>query len=72
MRKICQAGNKVIFDDEFSYIENKFTGEQTPIEQLNGVYYMNLWVPTVNTVNSIESKGIVNEEIEEGFMWQGE
>ncbi len=44
VRRICQAGNRVIFDDNQSYIENKATGIKTPITQENGVYYLNAWV----------------------------
>ncbi len=44
VRRICQAGNRVIFDDNQSFIENKATGIKTPITQENGMYYLNVWV----------------------------
>ena len=44
VRRICEAGNRVVFDDEFGYIENKQTGMKTPLEKVQGVYYLNLWV----------------------------
>ena len=46
--KMCEAGNRVVFDDEEptgGYIENKISGIRTPINKENGVYYLYMWVP---------------------------
>ena len=40
--KICECGNRVIFDEAGSYIEDKHTGERTPLHKRNGVYVMNM------------------------------
>ena len=40
MSKICRAGNRVIFDDEGSYIEDKSTGEIMWLEQRDGLYVL--------------------------------
>ena len=47
VRKICSAGNRVVFDDwdpEGSYILNKMTGYKTPIQLKNGNYVFQMWV----------------------------
>ena len=44
VRKMCGAGNQVLFDDDGSYIRNKFTGVQTPIIYDKGAYYLDIWV----------------------------
>ena len=42
--KICSNGNRVVFDDEGSYIENKVTGEKLWLEQSEGGYHLNMQV----------------------------
>ena len=44
VRRFCEANNKVVFDEEGSYIENKRNGQRIPIKKENGVYYMTMWV----------------------------
>ena len=39
------AGNRVVLDLDDSYIENKSSGEITPIKIENGEYVFDLWVP---------------------------
>ena len=43
---IVQAGNKVVFDEEQSYIEDKTTGERMVLEDRGGMYMLKLWVKT--------------------------
>ena len=38
--KICRAGNRVVFDDEGSYLEHKLTRVRTPIRDIGGKYIM--------------------------------
>jgi len=49
VRKICAAGNRVVFDDDFGggYVENKTTGVRIPIEKDHGTYavHLNVLVP---------------------------
>ena len=42
--KICECGNKVVFDEDGSYIEDKRTKQRTPIHKRNSVYVMELKV----------------------------
>jgi len=45
VRRVCEAGNKVVFDEDGSYIQNKSTGVMTPLIKETGVYYLHIWVP---------------------------
>ena len=42
--KICSNNNRVVFDDDGSYIENKDTGERLWLEQKNGVYVLDMMI----------------------------
>ena len=42
--KIAKAGNRVVFDDDGSYIEDKHTGERIWMEQIGGMYSVKMWV----------------------------
>ena len=48
VRAMLQAGNRVTFDKGGSYIENKATGVRTNIEDRNGAFVFDIWVPRVN------------------------
>jgi len=45
VKKICKAGHRVVFDDEGSYIYNKYTGEVNMLREELGNYIMDVWVP---------------------------
>ena len=42
--KVAKAGNRVVFDDDGSYIEDKSTGERIWMEQIGGMYLVKMWV----------------------------
>ena len=42
--KAVAAGNRVVFDSEGSYIENKASGERTAMVEKNGMFALKLWV----------------------------
>ena len=44
VKRIARAGNRVVFDDEYSYIEDKATGEHIPLKEEGGMYMLKLWV----------------------------
>ena len=44
VKKICQAGHRVIFDDEGSFILNKRTGEINSLREEDGNYMLDMWV----------------------------
>ena len=43
--QFCQAGNRVVFDSDGSYIMDKNTGIKTDIVEEKGCYNLHLWVP---------------------------
>jgi hypothetical protein len=45
VKKICQAGHTVIFDEEGSYIINKANGEINWMREDDGNYMLDAWVP---------------------------
>ena len=73
VKRICRAGNRVIFDDESCYIENTRTGERTPIDDAKEGYRMNLWPPCVeDAVNAKDEINTVQKGMNDsGFIRQG-
>ena len=45
VKKICQAGHTVVFDDEGSLIMNKNTGEVNWLREEDGNYTLDAWTP---------------------------
>ena len=44
VKRVCKHGNRVVFDDDGSYVENKSTGERMKIEEDDGDYVLDMWV----------------------------
>ena len=44
VKKICQAGHRVVFDDDGSYIVNKTTGEVNLLREEEGNYMLDMWI----------------------------
>jgi hypothetical protein len=44
IRKMCDAGNRIVFDQDESYIEHKATGIRSKIEHDEGTYALWIWV----------------------------
>ena len=44
VKKICRNGQRVVFDDEGSYVENKWTGERIKVLEEDGEYVLDVWV----------------------------
>ena len=44
VKRVCKNGNRVVFDDDGSYVENKRTGEKIVIEEDDGDYVLDVWV----------------------------
>ena len=42
--KLVQAGNRVVFDPQGSYIEDTTTGEQMWLKEVGGMYTLKMWV----------------------------
>ena len=46
VKKMTGAGNRVVFDDEGSYIEHKKTGKKMWMKEEHNMYVLGLWVKT--------------------------
>jgi len=44
VKRVLQAGNRVVFDTRGSYIEDEVTGERMKLHEVNGMYMLKLWV----------------------------
>ena len=47
VKKMVKAGNKVVFDEEGSYVEDKRTGEKMWMKEDGGMYMLKMWVKKV-------------------------
>ena len=47
VRKVAAAGNRVVFDSEGSYIEDKATNERMWIKEEGGMYILQMWVKSL-------------------------
>ena len=76
VRKMCAAGNRVVFDEDGSFILNKKTGLYASIEERNGTYAFDLWteVPDKSMdVDGVEESGEDKKEgnggtVDSGFL----
>ena len=50
--EITSKGNRVVFDDDGSFIENKATGERSWLTQSGGMYYLKMWASRKNSVDA--------------------
>jgi hypothetical protein len=44
VRRATAAGNRVVFEEDYGYIEDKATGEKLWMKQNEGMYTLSLWV----------------------------
>ena len=44
VKRMIQAGNRVVFDQEGSYVETVGTGERMYLREENGMYMLKMWV----------------------------
>ena len=47
--KVAAQGNRVVFDDEGSYIDDNGSGERTWMQQVGGMYMFKMWVSRKTT-----------------------
>ena len=68
--KICQAGNVIMLDSEEgkSYIQNKSSGETTPVHIRGGEFQFDLWIKNDQSVNIVEdTRRVIKEEMKVWF-----
>ena len=79
--QMLNAGNKVHFEKDNCYIENKRTGVRTPIQEVDGTFEIGVWVPKmpetrvrwaapIETRNSFAVLEEADDEKMSGFAWQ--
>ena len=44
VKRMCQSGHRVVFDEEGSYVMNNHTGEINALREEDGNYVMDTWV----------------------------
>ena len=64
VHRICEAGNRVVFDDDGSYIECKSTKSKSVIDKVNGVYYLYLWCLRNSSQASREVLGFTRQGVQ--------
>ena len=42
--RAVDAGNRIVFDDKWSYIEDKRSGQRTTIQRRGGLYVLECWI----------------------------
>eukprot|EP00973_Karenia_brevis_P081587 11310181-Karenia_brevis.AAC.1 len=65
--RICQAGHKVVFDSEGSYIEDKTDGRREWLREHNGTYVMDTWVMPARQAEMMMAMSNGNSQ---GFHWR--
>ena len=48
VKKVVAAGNRVVFDQTGSYIEDTQSGEKMWLTEEEGMYYLTMWVDKEN------------------------
>ena len=64
VRAMLKAGNRVVFDEGDSFIMNKASGVKTVIEDRNGAFVFDIWVPKGKSESSQRELGY------QGKYWQ--
>ena len=52
VKRICEAGHVVVFDEDGSFIFNKMTGEINQLREESGNYMFDVWIPRKSTTTS--------------------
>ena len=55
--KICSNGNRVVFDDDGSYIENKQSGEILWMKQVGGLYTLDVEIAPPSETHPFQGQG---------------
>ena len=60
VRRSCEAGHRVVFDEDGSYIENKASKKRVKIDKVKGVYMLKLWVKRQESLGVNRVNGFAN------------
>ena len=53
VKRICEAGHVVVFDEDGSFLFNKMTGEINQLREESGNYMFDVWIPPESTTTSL-------------------
>ena len=73
--RVCEANNRVVLDDDGSYVENKVTGQKTKVSKVDGTYRFRIWVKKSKKLSSGRFEalsGLDQDGKEEVFVRLGE
>lgn len=65
--RICQAGHRVVFDSDGSYIEDKGTGHREWLREHNGTYVMDTWIMPAKQAEMMMMR--MSNGSNQGFPW---
>ena len=69
-REIIKAGNRIVLDEEGSYIENTLTGENIPIKREHGMFTVTMKIGKDNTREHEKQYAVMATEDEPSFRRQ--
>ena len=52
VKRICETGHVLVFDEDGSFIFNKMTGEINQLREESGNYMSDVWIPPKRTTTS--------------------
>ena len=55
---VAKAGNRVVLDDDGSYIEDKRSGERIWMEHVEGMYSVKMWVSRKRSVGFLKARTV--------------
>ena len=70
--RICEANNRVVLDDEGSYVENKTTGQKTKVNKVDGTYRFRIWIKKNARLSSGRFDALDQDGKEEVYVRLGE
>jgi hypothetical protein len=72
VKKMCGAGNRVVFDDDGSYVENKTSGKKTKVYESEGTYAFDIYLKRPKGAKYTGTYAVLGEEIDEGAIGTGQ
>ena len=72
VRRICESGNVVNFENENNYIQNKESGRKIAIYINEGTYAFDMWIKKENESNDSCAVGKSKNEEESDFVRLGD
>ena len=52
--KVCQKGNRIIFDEHGGVVQNKVTGHETYFGMKDGIYLLKMWMRSTEPSTTVQ------------------